>query len=380
LISVPGDFAAAEARKALRRGLHVMIFSDNVAVAEEVALKTEAREAGLLLMGPDCGTAIIDGVPLAFANNVPRGTIGLIGASGTGLQEISCLIARGGGGISQVIGVGGRDLSEAVGGITTLMALDALDADPETTHIVLVSKPPSAQVAARVMARIGASAKTFTVCFIGAEKLDLPDNAFPAATLKGAAEHALARAGTDAEIGAGFHAGGGSSKRREGRVVGLFAGGTLAAEAQVVFRAAGEAVASNAPIPGVPGLGEANAGHAMIDLGTGEYTRGRPHPMIDPSVRDRALQDALADPSVAVVLLDLVLGFGAHDDPAGHLVRTLEGRPAAGPIIVASVTGTDDDPQPRAAQVATLEVAGVAVAPSNAQAAALARALCAGSG
>jgi len=380
LISVSGEFAVAEARKAIRRGLHVMIFSDNVAVADEVALKTEAREAGLLLMGPDCGTAIINGVPLAFANKVPRGNIGLIGASGTRMQEISCLIAQGGGGISQAIGVGGRDLSEAVGGITTLMALDALDADPETAHIVLVSKPPSAKVAARVLARIGASAKTFTICFIGAGDFEHPENAYPAATLKGAAEHALARTGTDVEIGAGFDTSGGSSKRREGRVVGLFAGGTLAAEAQVVFRAAGEAVASNAPIPGVAALGAANAGHSMIDLGADEYTRGRPHPMIDPSVRDRALQDALADENVAVVLLDLVLGFGAHGDPAGHLAQQLEGRPAGGPVIVASVTGTEDDPQPRAAQVATLERAGVLVAPSNAQAAELALALCTGSG
>ncbi len=373
LISVPGEFAAAEARKALRQGLHVMIFSDNVSVADEMALKSEAREAGRLLMGPDCGTAIINGVLLAFANKVPRGNIGLIGASGTGLQEISCLIARGGGGISQAIGVGGRDLSEAVGGITTLMALDALDADAETAHIVLVSKPPSGPVAARVMARIGASDKAFTVCFIGAEDSPLPENAYSATTLKSAAENALG--GT--EIGAGFDASGGSLARRKGRVVGLFAGGTLSAEAQVVFREAGEAVASNAPIPGVAALGAANAGHSMIDLGADEYTRGRPHPMIDPSVRDAVLDGALADASVAVVLLDLVLGFGAHGDPAGHLARRLEGRPAAGPVVIASVTGTEDDPQPRSRQIATLERAGVLVAPTNAQAADLACALCA---
>ncbi len=376
LISVPGDFAAAEARKALRQGLHVMIFSDNVTIADEVALKSEARAAGRLLMGPDCGTAIINGVPLAFANKVPRGNIGLIGASGTGLQEISCLIARGGGGISQAIGVGGRDLSEAVGGITTLMALEALDADPGTAHIVLVSKPPSAKVAARVMERIGASGKAFTVCFIGAEKVDLPENAVLATTLKAAAENAFGGAG----IGASFDTSGGSLARREGRVVGLYAGGTLAAEAQVVFRQAGEAVASNTPIPGVASLDTVNAGHRMIDLGADEYTRGRPHPMIDSSVRDAALDDALADASVAVVLLDLVLGFGVHGDPAGHLARRLEGRPAAGPIIIASVTGTEDDPQPRSAQVAALERVGVLVAPSNAQAAELALALTAVTG
>jgi succinyl-CoA synthetase alpha subunit len=376
LISVPGEFAAAEARKALRRGLHVMMFSDNVALADEVALKSEARDAGRLLMGPDCGTAIINGVPLAFANKVPRGTVGLIGASGTGMQEISCLIARGGGGISQAIGVGGRDLSEAVGGITTLMALDALDADPGTAHIVLVSKPPSAGTAARIVARIGASDKTFTVCFLGADGIQLPANAALATTLKAAAESALG--GT--EIGAGFDASGASLTRRDGRAVGLFAGGTLAAEAQAVFRQAGAPVASNVPIPGVSGLEGADAGHPMIDLGADEYTRGRPHPMIDPSVRDDALQDALDDASVAVVLLDLVLGFGAHGDPAGHLARRLEGRPAGGPVIVASVTGTEDDPQPRAAQAARLEAAGVLIAPSNAQAAELACALCAGPG
>jgi FdrA protein len=376
LISVPGEFAAAEARKALRRGLHVMMFSDNVPLADEVALKSEARDAERLFMGPDCGTAIINGVPLGFANKVPRGSIGLIGASGTGLQEISCLIARGGGGISQAIGVGGRDLSEAVGGITTLMALDALDADPGTDHIVLVSKPPSAGTAARVVARIGASDKTCTVCLLGAEGMQLPANAALATTLKAAARSALG--GT--EIGAGFDTGGGALARRAGRVVGLFAGGTLAAEAQVVFRQAGAPVASNAPVPGAPGLGEANAGHAMIDLGADEYTRGRPHPMIDPSVRDDALDDALDDAGVAVVLLDLVLGFGAHGDPAGHLARRLQGRPAGGPVIVASVTGTEHDPQPRAAQAAKLEAAGVLVTPSNAQAAELACALCAGPG
>ena len=160
--------------------------------------------------------------------------------------------------------------------------------------------------------------------------------------------------------------------------MGLFAGGTLSAEAQMMFREAGKPVASNAPIPGVPGLEAANASHFMIDLGADQYTRGRPHPMINPSVRDTALDDALADTSVAVVLLDLVLGFGAHGDPAGHLARRLEGRPAAGPVIIASVTGTEDDPQPRSRQVAKLEAVGVLVAPSNAQAAELACALCAG--
>ncbi len=387
LISVPGDFAAAEARKALRRGLHVMIFSDNVPLADEAALKREARDLGLLVMGADCGTAIINGVPLGFANNVPRGDIGIIGASGTGIQEVSCLIARGGRGISHAIGVGGRDLTPAVGGVTTLMALDALDGAPETSHIVLVSKPPSASVVSAIVDRLGASTKPFTVCFIGSDTLRLPSNATPAATLKEAAESALG----SARIGDGFDARGLAVPLPAGRrwVRGLYSGGTLCAESQVVFRAAGEAVASNTPVPGATALADGDGGHLLIDLGADEYTRGRPHPMIDPSVRDQGLVQALEDPAVGVVLVDVVIGHGAHHDPAGHLAALLAAhRPADGPaaapadvpVVIASVTGTDDDPQGRTAQAARLEAAGVRLAPTNADAAALALACLRGGG
>ena len=357
LISVPGDYAAAEARKALGRGLHVMIFSDNVALADEVDLKRQGRARGLLVMGPDCGTAIIDGQPLAFANRVPRGDIGIIGASGTGMQEVSCLIARGGGGISQAIGVGGRDLTQEVGGISTLMALDALEEDPATRHIVLVSKPPAPSVLPVIAERMGASVKTFTVCFLGAGAVALPANARLAATLREAAGATGGALDAVSPLPAG-----------RDRVCGLFTGGSLCAEAQVVFLQAGEAVSSNAPIPGVPKDG---AGHRMIDLGSDEYTRGRPHPMIDPSGRDDALLRALADPRTGVILLDMVIGHGAHHDPAGHLVDVLHGH-GAGPVVVASVTGTDEDPQGRSGQVAKLVRAGVRVASSNADAAALA--------
>jgi len=375
LISVAGDFAAAEARQAIRLGLHTMIFSDNVALADEAALKREARDLGRLVMGPDCGTAIIGGIPLGFANEVPRGDIGIIGASGTGIQEVSCLIARGGRGISHAIGVGGNDLKEAVGGITTLMALDALDADTDTAHIVLISKPPAAAVAARVVERIAASEKPFTLCLIGAGDVQPPANATLATTLKAAAESALG----GASIGGGT-AGIVPAAPRP-RVHGLFSGGTLCAEAQVIFAAAGEAVASNAPIPGVPALDTGDGGHPMIDLGADEYTRGRPHPMIDPAVREAVLDEALRDPAVGVVLLDVVIGYGAHADPAGGLAAIVEGHRGVGsPVVVASVTGTAGDPQGWPAQVARLEAAGVCVAPSNADAASLALASIRGGG
>jgi succinyl-CoA synthetase alpha subunit len=190
LISVPGDFAAAEARKALRRGLHVMVFSDNVAIEDEIALKTEARERGLLMMGPDCGTAILNGIPIAFANNVRPGGIGIVGASGTGIQEVSSLISRRGGGISHAIGVGGRDLKAEVGGISTLMAMDALDQDPTTDHMVVISKPPAAAVAAAVVERAERCGKPVTICFIGDEARPNGDHVTYTNTLKGAAEAA----------------------------------------------------------------------------------------------------------------------------------------------------------------------------------------------
>src|SRR4030095_10708603 len=125
LISVPGDYAAAEALKALAQGLNVMLFFDNVAIADERAIKLYARARTLLVMGPDCGTAIVNGVPLGFANVVRRGDIGLVAASGTGLQEVTCRIHNLGGGISQAIGTGGRDLKDAGGGMPVLQGAAA---------------------------------------------------------------------------------------------------------------------------------------------------------------------------------------------------------------------------------------------------------------
>ena len=369
LISVPGDFAAAEARKALHAGLNVMLFSDNVSLSEEVSLKHEAVSTGLLVMGPDCGTAIIGGVPLAFANQIPQGAIGIIGASGTGIQEVSSLIAQAGYGVSHALGVGGRDLSDPVGGISTLAALAMLEADSATRHIVLISKPPSPSVVKRVIDTLAHSEKPCTVCFLGADAPSLPDNVSFARTLKAASELATGRSS--------------KNKRPEFKLIiphvttgrqrihGLFCGGTLSIEAQVVFLDQGVSVASNAPIPGAEAVGSGTS-HVLIDLGSDEYTRGRPHPMIDPTVRDEELTKALADPTLAVILLDVVIGFGTHPDPAGTIVRVVAAAGTERPIVVASVTGTDDDPQDRRTQMAKLVDGGIVVAPTNADAATLA--------
>lgn len=365
LISVPGAFAAAEGRKALSRGLNVMMFSDNVPIADEVALKQLAREKGLLMMGPDCGTAIINGTPLGFANVVPRGDIGIIGASGTGIQEVSCLIANNGGGISHAIGTGGRDLKSEVGGITTLMAIDLLDADPGTRHIVIVSKPPADDVAAHVLERVGRSKKTFTVCFLGGAAR-VPENAKSARTLEAAAFLALGKTAVRSPLTTASRHG-----QRGTDIRGLFCGGTLVAEAQVVLLENGLSVASNTPIPGSR-LAQGMAGHVVIDLGDDAYTQGRPHPMIEPAVRDAAFASAMADKTVAVILFDVVLGHGGHADPAGHIVATYEAiiskSDGPRPLLVCSVTGTAGDPQHVRRQMDTLEAIAVVCA-SNADAA-----------
>ncbi len=374
IVSVPGEFAAREARRALQRGLNVMLFSDNVAIGDEVALKALACERGLLMMGPDCGTAIVAGAPIGFANAVPRGDIGLIAASGTGLQEVACLIARAGGGVSHGIGVGGRDLGARVGGAMTLTAIDALDRDPATRRIVLISKPPDPATAGRIAERIAGSRKRFTLCFIGMGKMDLPANAGQAATLRAAADDALAGAGAP-EPARTLREALERHRRTGGAIRGLYSGGSLCAEAQAVLMAAGIAFASNVPIPGAGG---AESGHSLIDLGADEYTRGRPHPMIEPAVRDTPLAAALADPATGVVLVDVVLGHGAHADPAGRLAAVLAAHRGPAPAVIASVCGTEGDPQIRSDQVAALREAGIVVAESNAGAAETAAALAAG--
>ena len=331
LISVPGEFAAAEARKALEAGMHVMMFSDNVPIGDEVALKDLAIRKGLLMMGPDCGTALIAGAPLAFANAVPRGDIGIVSASGTGLQEVSSLLARMGKGVSHGIGVGGRDLSEEVGGRMTLAAMDALEKDAATRRIIVISKPPAPSVAAKIAARAKRSKKPVTLCLLGA---------------RNAAVRTL-------EAAAGFKSKTQAGAKAKGNIAGLFCGGTLCAEAGIILADHGLRASA----------------YKLVDLGDDQYTRGRPHPMIEPQLRNEYVVKALKDKKVGVILLDVVIGYGAHADPAGLLVDILKKRKK---VVIASVTGTEDDPQVYSKQVRKLRDAGVVVAPSNAAAARLA--------
>ncbi len=389
-ISVPGPYAAAEALKALKAGLHVFLFSDNVPLAEELAVKRLAARKGLLVMGPDCGTAILGGVPLGFANAVRRGAIGLVGASGTGLQEVSCRIHALGEGVSHAIGTGSRDVYEEVGGATLLAGLEALGRDPATRVIAIVSKPPAPAVAERALAAARATGKPTVCLFLGA-KLNAGGNLHPVATLEQAAATAVALArgvgsantrpgGTPAEAAARKLA---SSQRH---LRGLYSGGTYCTEAQLVWRDAGLETWSNAPLDRKLALphGAPSRGHTAIDLGADEFTVGRPHPMIDFAARVARLEAEARDPSVAAIVLDVVLGYGAHPDPAGALApgvgaaRAAAAREGRELAVIGFVCGTEDDPQRLSSQTAKLAESGMVLAPGSTAAAELAARVVAG--
>ena len=390
VISVAGRYAADEAWDALRRGLHVLLFSDNVSLEDEIALKTYAHDHGLLLMGPGAGTAILNGVALGFANVVPGGPVGIVSAAGTGLQEVSTLLAKHGVGITQGLGTGGRDLKEEVGGIMMLEGLKALQADLATSVIALVSKLPSPGVAEAILDQVAKSDKPTVIGFMGANPAEFRSvpNTSPARTLQETALLAAKAAGADIDVAAVIAQEEAKlqAQAKELRVLlrpeqkylrGLFSGGTLCYEAQVIWRDTLKGpVLSNAPLRHENQLADSlrSVKHTCVDLGEEEFTVGRPHPMIDNDLRIRRLLQEARDPAVAVIMLDVVIGYGAHPDPASELgpaiqqAKQLSDREL---IVVASVTGTEQDPQHLSAQIATLQNAGAIVCDSNAAAAKL---------
>ncbi|MFC2048728.1 acyl-CoA synthetase FdrA [Elusimicrobiota bacterium] len=379
LISVAGTYAAREARIALDNGLHVMIFSDNVTLENEIKLKQIAYEKDLLLMGPDCGTAIVNGVPLGFANRIPDGDIGIVAASGTGLQEVSVTIAKSGGGITQAFGTGGRDLSRDVGGLTMLKALDYLISADTTRIIVLISKPPHPEVAAKIIQQSKSTSKPVVICFLGSAAKEPEDNIIYGSTLE-ATGIIAARLSKDlppdvTEFSVeNFDQMIKDAKKRiaESRryIRGLYSGGTLCDESLDILKDSLITTYSNAGKDDEHRLDDLNKSieHTLIDMGEDEFTRGRPHPMIDLSLRNKRILQEAADPEVGVILFDLVLGYGSHPNPAGDMNDTLAKIPDD-IILVASVCGTEMDPQKYSKQVEILEKNNVIVLPTNAQAA-----------
>ncbi|WP_054177472.1 acyl-CoA synthetase FdrA [Trabulsiella odontotermitis] len=357
LVSVAGEYAADVAREGLQAGKNVMMFSDNVPLAQEVELKKLAQSRGLIVMGPDCGTAMIAGSPLAFANVLPCGDIGVIGASGTGIQEITSQIALHQQGITHAIGLGGRDLSADVGGISALTALEMLAADDATQVIAFVSKPPAPAVRERILTAMQQLKKPVVALFLGARPEHRREgNVWLANSLSDAAHLAvlLSRVAQQRQA---------QSEVAGKTICGLYAGGTLAAEAAMLLSAS-----LNIPLSAEHpnGVMLENGGHRIIDLGDDSYTLGRPHPMIDPTTRSIEIEKLAATPQIGVLLLDVVLGYGACDDPAGAVVDAIEKvnakRGATAPLVtIATLTGTEQDPQGRNGQAEKLRAAGIAV-------------------
>ena len=334
LVSVPGASAAVEAMDALEAGSDVMIFSDNVPLEQEVGLKRYAASRDLLVMGPDCGTAVVGGLGLGFANVVSPGPVGIVAASGTGCQQVLALLDHAGVGVTTAYGVGGRDLSAEVGGLATRTALARLDLDSGVEHVVLISKPPAEEVARDLTAYTASLRTPVHLALLGPGRPDLT-----AATeeLLRALGHQVptwpVRGETRAATGSRLH--------------GLFVGGTMKQEAAVLVAAAGVD----------PDQVE------LIDFGDDEYTTGRAHPMIDPSLRLERLAEVAADDATGVLLMDVVLGHGAEDDPAASLAPAIEG---IRPPVVITVVGTSHDPQGLDRQVDALAAAGAEVHLSNA--------------
>lgn len=393
IISVPGVYAAAEARHAINNGLHVLLFSDNVTVEQEIELKNEAVKLDKLLMGPDCGTAIIDGAPLGFANVVRRGQVGIVGASGTGIQEAITLLDKAGLGISQAIGTGGRDLSRDVGGIMMLKGIDLLEKDAWTKVIVVISKPPAREVAEKVLDRLKRCTKLVVLNFLGYTPEKLPKGIRNAVLLEDVVPEVFKALGEEFkqeipdfwvdrdELHEILTEQVKNLRPEQKYIRGLYSGGTLCDEAQLVLEPIVGRIKSNIPIGTeadepedefykVKGIDS----HILLDLGDDEFTKGRPHPMIDMSLRKKMLLEVADDPETAVILIDVVLGYGSHPDPAGDLaeaIREASGKSKKGLTVVASVCGVDGDPQSYSSSVRKLTDAGVIVMPTNAQAARL---------
>jgi FdrA protein len=392
VVSIPGEYARQIVLKLLDGGLSVHLFSDHVPPEHELELKQYARDRGLLVMGPGAGTSIIGGKAIAFANVVKKGKIGVVGAAGTGLQEVTVLLSEAGLGVSEALATGGGDVKTKIGGITTLQSIDALEQDPETSTVLVVSKPPDADLKKRILDHISSKTrKQYVTCFIGPESYDVPASIRgrirATKTLHAAVLEAVraVEPSRQPEIAKRFSVSQSellalASKISKGLgekqryIRGLYTGGTFAYETLVILgRMIGD-VYSNAPIDPKLKLADSyqSVKDAIVDLGEEEFTVGRAHPMIDPTIRKMRLVEEAKDPEVALVIMDFMLGYGSHSDPAGAMLGAVsdakkiaekEGRVLP---MLAHVCGTEQDPQPLSEQVQKLSDAGIDVFPTNA--------------
>jgi len=392
VVSIPGDHAREIVLKLLDKGLSVHLFSDHVPPEHELELKQYAKERGLLVMGPGAGTSIIGGKAIAFANVVKKGKIGVVAAAGTGLQEVSVLLSEAGLGISEGLGTGGGDVKSKIGGIMTLQSIEALERDPETSMVVVVSKPPDVDVKRTILDHlVKRTRKQYVTCFLGPESYEIPSSVRArlkgTKTLHAAVIEAIRTAEparhmeftkqltiSERELTALADKLVKALREEQRYIRGLYTGGTLAYETLVILgRMIGD-VYSNAPLnPALKLAGSfRSVKDSIVDLGEEEFTMGRAHPMIDPTMRKMRLVEEAKDPEVAVIIMDFMLGHGAHSDPAGAMLGAIadankiaekDGR--ALPML-ARVCGTEQDPQPLSDQIGKLRGAGIEVLPTNA--------------
>lgn len=373
VISIPGIYAAVEADRALDENLNVFMFSDNVSLEDELYLKKKAHDKGLLVMGPDCGTGIIQGVPIAFTNNVTPGGIGIVGASGTGIQELTTIIDRLGEGVTNAIGTGGRDLSTTIGGITMLDAINAMAEDDDTKVVIIISKPPAKEVRDMIVKRLENFNKPVVSLFLGEKPEVYKKNFYHAYTLDEAARIAVKLIRNEEVKLEVFKPSveGGFEKEEKKTIKGYYSGGTLAAEAAMLIK---DTLELSVGLGKQDGFMLNTDGHVVIDLGDDIYTQGKPHPMIDPTKRAECMKEAADDPSTGVILFDLVLGYGSHEDMAAALLPSIEKLKAKAVdenrklYFVTTVCGTKKDVQRYDYQVNLMEEAGVIVCESNKQA------------
>ena len=392
IVSIPGEHARDIVLKLLGLGLSVLLFSDHVPIEDELELKQYAQSKGLLVMGPGAGTSIISGKAIGFANVLKKGRIGIVAAAGTGLQEVSVLLSEAGLGVSAGLGTGGGDVKTKIGGLMMLQSIDALERDPETNTVVVVSKPPDNDVKQRVLDHIANKTKKhYITCFLGPESYEIPSSARPRLTGTKTLHAAFLEAALSSvpelhpqtlkqlmfsrdELISVVNSAAEELKKDQKYIRGLYTGGTLAYESLVILGRLIGQVYSNAPLE--PGLKLIDSYRSMkdsiVDLGEEEFTAGRAHPMIDPTIRKMRLIEEAKDPDVAVILMDIMLGYGSHPDPAGAMLGAIEEAKkiaeAGGRVqpVLAHVCGTEHDPQPRSDQEAKLKEAGVYVFPTNA--------------
>ncbi|MEN2974437.1 MAG: hypothetical protein ABDH32_02525 [Candidatus Caldarchaeales archaeon] len=393
VISIPGQYVKELALKILEKNIHIHLFSDHVPIEDEVELKKYASERGLLVLGPGAGTSIINGKAIAFANKVRTGPIGVVAAAGTGLQEVSVLLDKVGLGISQGLGVGGNDVKEAVGGIMTIDCIKALEADEDTKSIMVISKPPDSSVLKKIIQFIeGETRKPFVLCFLGTRKYIPPKKlakrihsvrslqlaVLDMVKMNSPEKYREARSKISLKLSELKKLCRNLSKnlKADQRYLrALYTGGTLMYESLLIYRELiGKDVYSNAPLDLKYKLEDSYKSrmHTVVDLGEEEFTAGRPHPMIDPTIRKIRLIEEAKDPEVAVITLDFVLGYGAHPDPVGAMqdsiieARKIAEKDSRQIVILGHVCGTEADPQNSMVQEEKLKNLGVLVFPTNA--------------